>query len=366
MSSKYYKPRKGIFGRLATASPLVNLALFLITGLSVVMAGAVWSGKIESLSSVWNPQNWKYGLEYGVLIMVFLSAHEFGHYIASRIHKVDASLPFYIPILPIPGLGNLFGTMGAVIVTRSQIMSRKALFDIGAAGPLAGFVVCVIYLIYGFSTLPPIDFIFEIHPAYKLILAAGGDIPRQGLHFGDNLAFFLFEKIFANPDGWSPPMNEIYHYPFLNVGWFGLFVTALNLLPLGSLDGGHIAHAMFGRAQKKIGIIFWRVMAFIGAGGFIRTIFFGAETKYPDLHFPANDLFFIRILESTTEFYLSGWPGWLFWAVVVRILVRRIEHPPVPFNEPIGSVRQALGWVAIAVLILSFSYNGFYIIGNRY
>lgn len=223
----------------------LHITLFIATFITCMIAGAQWQMKDAS-----DINNWHYGITYAILLLTFLSAHEFGHYFASRIHKVDATLPFYIPV-PFPEV--LFGTFGAVIKTRSPMNSKKALFDIGVAGPIAGFIVCIIFLIIGFSSLPPQEYIYTIHPNY---LAHGGLIPLTGLHFGDNLLYMMFERIFSNPSVWIPPMNEMYHYPFLCVGWFGLFVTSLNLLPIGQLDGGHVIFTMFGFAQSRISRIF--------------------------------------------------------------------------------------------------------------
>ncbi|UCH66862.1 MAG: site-2 protease family protein, partial [Ignavibacterium sp.] len=105
------------------------------------------------------------GLPYSISIMLIISFHEFGHYFAAKFHKVSATLPFYIPFPPIPYFIN-FGTMGAVIRTRSRIYSRKAMFDIGIAGPLTGFIVCMAVLIYGFTNVPGIDYLLSIHPDY--------------------------------------------------------------------------------------------------------------------------------------------------------------------------------------------------------
>lgn len=204
------------------------------------MAGVAWLNRDPM-----DIANFHLGLTYSILILTFLTFHEFGHYFAARIHKVDVTLPYYIPF---PMILNPFGTMGAVIRMRQQVNSRKALFDIGIAGPIAGFIVAAGMLIYGMTHLPPFEYIYDIHPEYQTT-----GVPTNGFAFGPNLLFIIFAKLFtSSPSVFLPPMNEIYHYPFLCVGWFGLLVTALNLLPVGQLDGGHIVYAIFKGKSKYV------------------------------------------------------------------------------------------------------------------
>jgi membrane-associated protease RseP (regulator of RpoE activity) len=330
---------------------VLHLGLFVLTFMSTLMAGAQWSGQ--------NPlevMNWGYGLQYAVLIMLFLASHEFGHYFAARYHGVDATLPYFIPVPPI---GMPFGTLGAVIRTQSPIMTRKALFDIGIAGPLAGFVMCVAFLIVGFATLPPQEFLFSIHPEYRVF---GGAIPEFGLYFGDTMLYNALAKIFANPNGWLPPMNEVYHYPFLCVGWFGLFVTALNLLPIGQLDGGHISYAMFGEKQSLIGRYAWRFIFLLGLGWLLGVLFSSLMYDSPDgLYTFFQSLFMppLVFLHRAAPWFFGSWSGWMFWAVILRFLIR-IDHPEVEDHEPLGAGRMALGWCAWLILVVSFSVNGLY------
>jgi membrane-associated protease RseP (regulator of RpoE activity) len=332
----------------------LHLFLFLSTYLTTMIAGSQWLMK-----NYIDLSNWHYGITYATLIMLFLTSHEMGHYIASKLHKVDASLPYFIPV-PLPDL-NPFGTFGAVIATRSPIPNRKVLFDIGIAGPLAGFIVSVIILIIGFNTLPPKEYIYTIHPEY--LIKYGGEIPQTGLHFGDNLIFYFFSKIFSPTNGWLPPMNEIYHYPFLCVGWFGLFVTVLNLLPFGQLDGGHIFYAMFGRTQWKIARISWWLIFIFGLG----SIFSSILTLFEQVDYPSplyiwiqdNLVPFLEILKKLVPFWFDAWGGWLFWAIITRFFIK-IPHPPIPHSVPLGKIRYLLGYIAILILILTFTPNGIY------
>ncbi len=342
-------------GRESKAS--THIILFLFTFLTCVIAGAAWAG-----ANVFEITTWGEGLLYAVLILTFLSAHEFGHYFAAKAHGVKASLPFFIPFPPLYYIFPInFGTFGAVIKTRSPIPSRKALFDIGAAGPIAGFIVCIIFLIIGLQTLPGIDFIYSIHPEY---LENGGKIPETSLFFGDTLLYTIFAKLFANHDGFLPPMNEIYHYPFLNVGWFGLFVTTLNMLPFGQLDGGHILYSMFGKKQKKIAKILWIVMIAIGSGSIINELylFLGSTFESSTAQF-IQSIFYppLDMLHDIIPWYFQGWGGWLFWGLIAKFFLK-LPHPPVGDYDDIGATRKTIGWATIIILGLSFSYNGIYFI----
>jgi membrane-associated protease RseP (regulator of RpoE activity) len=170
-----------------------------------------------------------HAVEFTLALMAILVSHEFGHYIAARIHKVDASLPFFIP-LPIL---SPFGTMGAVIRMRSVIPTRRALLDIGAAGPLAGLAVAI--------------------PAYAWGVAHSQLIPVDGsagaMELGESLLTRLLDRFFAPP---VPEGMDILLSPVAWAGWAGMFVTMLNLFPLGQLDAGHVAYALFGPRQNRI------------------------------------------------------------------------------------------------------------------
>jgi len=337
-------------------SIFINIGLFVVTFITCSIAGTQWAN-VDFTEIL----NWHFGFTYAILILTFLSAHEFGHYFAAKYHGVDATLPYYIPF-PIPIAAN-FGTFGAVIKTRSPIPSSKALFDIGAAGPIAGFIVSLIFLIYGFMTLPSIDYLYSIHPEY--ITLYGGEIPNKSLFFGDTILFWILAKIFANSNGFLPPMNEIYHYPFLNVGWFGLFVTTLNMLPIGQLDGGHIVYAMFGRSKHaKIARTFWGILMILGLFSLLGVLYETLKVDNPnkiiiwfqDLLLPS-----LSFVDSHFPFIFQSWFGWLVWALVTRFFVK-LDHPPVLHECDIGAVRKTIGWITIIILFLSFSYNGIYFV----
>ncbi len=304
----------------------LHALLFVITFVTCTMAGTAW--RIENPYLV---SNWELGLTYAILLLTFLASHEFGHYIAARIHGVDATLPFFIPI---PPMLSPFGTMGAVIRTRTQIPSRKALFDIGVAGPIAGFIVCSAILAWGFTHLPPKDYLYSIHPELRQM-----PMMPYGLTFGKSLLYEAFAKLLVPAGAFLPPMNEIYHYPFLCVGWFGLFVTALNLIPVGQLDGGHLTYGMFGALHGKISrLTFYLLLAFGMFGVWDYLVFAG-------------------IVHGRALFI--GWSGWLFWAVFVRLIIR-LGHPPTPDMSPLDTRRRVIGWATIAIFIVSFAPMGIF------
>ncbi len=306
--SEELKSRSGIW---------VNIILFIITFFSTTIAGVYWLNK-----DPYQLNNFSYGLTYSILILLVISTHEFGHYFAAKIHKVPVTLPYYIPF-PFLFL-NPFGTMGAVIRMKARYYSRAALLDIGAAGPIAGWITSVIILIIGFTNLPPVNYLYSIHPEY-----ATNGISLNGLAFGYNILFLLFEKILtSSPHVFMPPMNEVYHYPFLCVGWFGLLITSLNMLPVGQLDGGHISYAMFGNKHKYVAYIVFGLLVIFGLLGLL-----------PLLNYNTN----------------IGSINWLVWAVLIFFVIK-IKHPQT-YSEaepPLNSNRMLVGWFTYIIFIVSF------------
>ncbi len=334
------KPQRG---------PLRHILLFVASFVTCTMAGTQWM-----MQDPYAIENWTYGLTYAALILSFLAAHEFGHYIAARIHGVDATLPFFIPIPPalMP-----FGTFGAVIRTRTPIASRTVLFDIGVSGPLAGFVVCLVILAIGMVVNPGPELIATLHPN-----GAGAE-PGAVLTFGDSLFFWLLRSATGSTVYW-PPMTEIYHYPFFCVGWFGLFVTALNMLPFGQLDGGHVLYALVGRKQHTVGRALWWVMFLLVILSMIGWIHELLSTEYFE---DAWIVWLQRNVEPSLTQAISAAPWlfqigglWAFWMILIRFFIR-IDHPPVALEEPLSPTRKIVGWVAIAILIFSFAPQAIYI-----
>ncbi len=305
---------------------ILHIGLFVVTFITTTIAGIEWTtGKIGP----YQINDFIHGLPYSFSILFILGVHEFGHYFASLYHKVKVTLPYFIPL---PHAIGLFGTMGAVIKTKSPIPDNKAMFDIGAAGPISGFIACLIVLIYGFTHLPPADYILQIHPDYYSPEYGKNAI---GFAFGDTLLFSMLKFLFTNVSQFVPPMSEVYHYPYLCVGWFGLFVTSMNLIPVGQLDGGHIIYSMFGeKKQEAIASIAMILLVFLGVLGILGS--------------------FLNIGPTI------GWSGWLLWSVILYFFIK-VKHPPVNKFEELDWRRKILGYIAILIFILSFSPTPFII-----
>jgi membrane-associated protease RseP (regulator of RpoE activity) len=199
----------------------LNLVLFVLTVLSV------FSAQVLGEEHPFSREGLVHGAQFSGALLGILLAHEFGHFIAARLHKVDASLPFFIPI---PYLSP-FGTMGAIIQMKSRIPTRKALLDIGASGPLAGLAVAI--------------------PLYAWGVAHSKVIPLEsgGIELGTSLLSKLLDHVFAAPIG---PGQDILLHPVAFAAWGGMFVTMINLLPVSQMDGGHVAYALFGPKQDLI------------------------------------------------------------------------------------------------------------------
>ncbi|MBI5634295.1 MAG: site-2 protease family protein [Nitrospirae bacterium] len=266
-------------------SPLLNLALFLLTFASTLTVGAIHAG-VDLLK---DPQDIVRGLPFSLALLSILLVHEFSHYITSRRHGIEASLPYFIPA------PTLFGTLGAFIKMRSAITTKNALMDIGSSGPIAGFLVSIVAVVVGLHYS-------EIHA-----------IPRQTgemIVLGDSLLFIALTKIVI---GSIPDTYEVYLHPVAFAGWIGFFVTSLNLIPAGQLDGGHIAYAILGERH-------------------------GWLSK-----------FMIGLLVILGYFF----QGWLVWAVLLLFLGSK--HPPILFPEvPLDPKRKAIGFLALVIFILTF------------
>ena len=234
------------------------------------------------------------GLPFSLTLLAILTAHEFGHYLAAVYHRVDASLPYFMP-------SPFMGTFGAFIRVRSAICNKRQLFDIGVAGPLAGFVFLL--------------------PAFAVGLAFSKVIPNiahQGnVQFGiPTLQWLLQSVIFPGTRG-----VDIYLHPVARAAWVGTFATAMNLLPIGQLDGGHILYAFFPRWHKRISIAMCVALLMLG----VALLVFG-----------------------------TAWYGWIVWALILFFLGRR--HPMVYDSSTLDVGRKKLGWIALAVFILCFAY----------
>jgi membrane-associated protease RseP (regulator of RpoE activity) len=249
---------------------------------------------IEQLSTVFtiglqSPARFLAGLPFSLTLLTILMAHELGHYLACVYYGVDATLPYFLPS-PTP----VTGTFGAFIKIRSAIRSKRILFDIGVAGPLAGFVFLLPALGVGL--------------AFSKVLPG---INRQGtIQLGVPALQWLAQHLIFP----GVPAQDIYLHPVARAAWVGMFATALNLLPVGQLDGGHIVYAILGRSQKWITNTF--LVALVPMG--------------------------------------KLWSGWWFWAVMLFFFARK--HPPLYDHSEIGNPRVRLGILALVVFVLCFSF----------
>lgn len=363
----------------------LHLGLFLATLASTVWAGGLLVGRDLAIAE----GGWRVlvadGLRYAVPFLAFLTVHEFGHYLAARRHRVSTTLPYFIPV-PLPGT---FGTFGAVIRIREPIRRLTQLFDIGVAGPLPGFVVALVVYVAGLLTLPGPEYFAAMsgHEASQAMLAATGQLPPfdadpllaeggYALLFGET----LLTQLLAPLGAYRVPPHELSHFPLLLAGWLGLFFTALNLLPVGQLDGGHVVYAMFGprvhAVVARVTVLVLTVSAGLGAlaGGdflgmtgvqgwaalalaasLVAAKLFDGDWR---LVLPATALVVAAVwgLDAFAPALAerAGFVGWWLW-IALLLFVVRVDHPPVRIHDRLSPARRALGWACVAVFLLTFS-----------
>ncbi|GGK71872.1 site-2 protease family protein [Rufibacter glacialis] len=361
----------------------LQLLLFLLTLATTTLAGAEWrygrSFFYGYEGFLWPPTiTWSQvagGLAFSLPFLGFLTAHEFGHYLTARFYRVRVTLPYYIPIW----LGITFGigTMGAFIRIKERIYSRKEFFDIGIAGPLAGFVVALGILGYGFTHLPPLDYLYEIHPEYRVWgqnYASYVYFRPDDLAIGKNLLFWLFENTVAD-QALLPSRYEIVHYPFLFAGFLSLFFTALNLLPIGQLDGGHILYGMMGyeRFNRLSPILYTIFIFYAGLGllslevnleedwwkwaGYALYLLIVFRPLFPQPSQGtrlAAGVLIAQLLVQVVWPQVQGYNGWLVFGLVLSRALG-VFHPPSPNEAPLSKGRLILGWIALVIFILCFS-----------
>lgn len=373
---------------------LKHVALFIITFFFVAWAGAQFVGYHPSALPfafpVWS--DYLRGVLFAAVLLGFLGVHEFGHYFAAVHHKIRVTLPYFIP------LPFALGTIGAVIRIKQKMNHSYKMFDIGVAGPLAGFVVALGVLLYGFYNLPDASYImnFPGHEAVKQFVTANGDYPSQLigssevpiLVVGNTILYSFLASFFPN----VPPMYELYHYPVLFAGWLGLFFTALNLTPVGQLDGGHILYSLIGYKKHRIAArVFFGVLATLGgiqAIPFIHTSLgeWGTSTGLLSIVIWAGVLFFLlrkaykkdhrwiapvlicSLTISAAYLYLvvgslvaASSLIWVVWSFFIAYIVG-VEHPPAVFEAPLSPTRKVLGWLSMVIFILCISPNPIYIV----
>ncbi|WP_025761828.1 site-2 protease family protein [Dyadobacter tibetensis] len=390
---------------------LIQGLLFFLTIITTTMAGAEWMyGNIfsfvyegfaflsgnngEEISQATSKaMGWKEfwaGFHFSIPFLLILTVHEFGHYFVAKAHKVKVTLPYYIPLWF--GITQSIGTMGAFIRITSVVRSRLKFFDIGIAGPLAGFIVALAVLWYGFTHLPPVEYIFTIHPEYTRFGMNYHQFAYENaagnLALGDNILFWFFKTYVADPN-LLPHDFEIIHYPYLFAGYLALFFTSLNLIPIGQLDGGHILYGMIGK--KKFDIVapsLYVIFAFYGGLGFFRVDSFAVgndQIFYEQLFYLFLYCYFLYICfkgmcdQPSTAVMLSllvvvaqlgttylfpqveGYSGFLpFIFLLGRFL--GVKHPETPENEPLNKTRMVLGIIALIVFVISFSPKPFIVL----
>jgi Zn-dependent protease len=274
----------------------INVVLMLATVITATLTGSIlyigffdlWS--LSNVMDVLIPENLLYGFGlFAFPLLSILFVHEMGHYFVSRHHGIAASLPFFMPIPPIVPNFNI-GTFGALISSRDPMPNKKALFDVGIAGPLAGFIVAVPVTIIGIATSSTVSL---------STITAGEPVLGTSLLF-----FFISNVVMPIPAGYGLDLSLVAF-----AGWVGLLITSINLLPAGQLDGGHIFRSFLGKYQRFAGWIAVFIMIFT---------------------------------------------GWIFFAIIIVFLMGMLHPPPLNDATPLDMKRKLLFFVAVAILILCY------------
>jgi membrane-associated protease RseP (regulator of RpoE activity) len=303
----------------------LHATLLAVTLFSTSVAGSMLSGywPIEFIVS---PTQWGWGLPvpvsldlralvaglpFGISLVLILAVHEAGHYVAARRHSISVTPPYFIPF---PPYVSIIGTLGAFIRLRSPVMSRGALLDVGAAGPVLSFVASIPFLVWGLlnsrlrTGSPGSPSLHPDQPSLFLV-----EFLQEKFWLGSSVAFSALARIVP---GFETHGQILELHPVAFAGWLGLFVTALNLLPLSQLDGGHILYAALGRRQK---VFAWLFFVLLIPLGFL-------------------------------------WAGWWLWATLVFVIGRgRIWHPPLfDAEHGLNAKRTAVAIAAAVVFALCF------------
>jgi len=259
------------------------------------------SSAVVSDSELWpwpwliqQPSRFLLGWPFSVALLAILLTHEFGHYIACRVHGIRATLPW---VLPAP---TLSGTAGAVIQIRSRIPNRNALMDVGAYGPLTGYLVSLIAILVGLLL------------SHRAVIPHGAPAHTE-LEFASPLTLTVIEGAISRIHPGTPSFALAVHHPVLIAGWIGLFITSLNLIPGGQLDGGHILYAISPRAHRSLTYLLPATLLIAG--------------------------FFF-------------WAGWILWGLI--LLIPAMRHPKVPVDQPLDSRRMLLSVISLAIFALTF------------
>ena len=290
--------------------PWTNVILAFATVLTTLYAGSIWYH--ADLAA--NPLNVLQGWPFTVGIMTVLGVHEFGHYAMSRYHDVEATLPYFIPI------PTFIGTLGAVIRMKGRMPSRKALFDIGVAGPLAGIAATVAVTTIGLY-LPPVT-------VPETVVNSQSAVQIQ---FGFPLLLEFLSMVTGQPLRYADPATAV--NPVVIAGWVGMFVTFLNLIPVGQLDGGHVVRAIVGRQQERVAAI-------------VPALLFGL----------AGYLYYFENVAGNAVFL------WVFWGLFASVFAFVGAATPVE-DESLDPGRKLVGILTLVVGLLCFHPIPIQIIG---
>ncbi|GJM15827.1 MAG: metalloprotease [Thermodesulfobacteriota bacterium] len=289
----------------------IHIVLFLLTVATTFITGLSFGGDIVSAVS------------FSAALLFILGSHEMGHYYYGKKYGVDITPPYFIPA---PPFISPIGTFGAFIKIKSPISTKRALFDIGIAGPLAGIIATVPVLIIGIKL--------------SSVVEMSQHVEDGGLVLGTPIIMSIFSDIFFGP---IPEGFDLFLHPVAFAGWVGLFVTALNLIPSGQLDGGHITYALFSKKLHR----------YISLVMIVLLILFGIGTEI--LLEAGKDSLgsgFVWFSESIPAF--EGWPGWILWAVLLIFMGTR--HPPTMYEETdLSWKRKLLGLISLVIFIGCFT-----------
>lgn len=290
----------------------INVVLFVVTVVSTLFVGSLYGYSGRAPDSLWallRPASLIQGWPFAATLLGILAAHEFGHYFAARYHRVAVTLPYFIPM----PLG--FGTLGAFIQMKEPISDRRKLFDIGVAGPLAGLVLAIPLLFFGLSTSP-----VEVPSPAPGAMVEGNSI----LYFAAK--YLVFGKALPNAvTGEDVIMNQVTF-----AAWIGLLVTALNLLPIGQLDGGHTVFALFGERSRAINLATAAFMALLAVAGLEPV-----QVIFPSLQF-------------------IGYSGWFIWLALIFFVIGPFHPPALDDVTELDARRRWLGYLVIGIFLLTF------------
>lgn len=303
----------------------INVVLFIVTIFTTLWTGMGYSDQIEinQLSDIFRPQNVIQGWPFALSLLTILLAHELGHYFAARYHRLAVTLPYFLPLPIPPGFGISLGTLGAFIRLKEPVPDRRKLFDVGVSGPLAGLLIAIPLLFLGLSTSPV-------------------QTPTTDTYWIEgNSLFYWFAKylVFGK---WLPnPVTgeDVFINAVTAAAWFGLLITAFNLLPVGQLDGGHTVFALFGNRARLVnraalGVL--TVLAISSLGPVQRLL--------PFLQY-------------------VGYEGWFVWLILIMVLIGPFHPPTLDDVTQLDPRRRWLGYLVIFIFIIVFVPVPFTLVG---